>query len=126
MADPTLAGNNQTIISNQIVDTITKALTGTTLSNIQSNKSESTNSNTSDQEGGGVGSVVSSLFSGLSKLVSSAMLGPIIIIGIIILILGILAYVFRGTISKIAEKKADSIPLAKTAFGKFLFGRKRR
>ena len=44
--------------------------------------------------------------------------GPLLIIGLIVIVLAVLGFVFKGTISKIAEKKAG-------AFGAMLFGRKK-
>ena len=104
------------MIVKQLTDKLTKALTGTTVDNILSTSVENVNKTTQEGEAGGLTGLVKGFFDGLSGL----MTGPFIIIGIIVIVLAILAYVFRGSISKILEKKAGA------AFGKVLFGRKRR
>jgi hypothetical protein len=109
-----ISENVQKMVVSQISEALTKALTGTTLSNVSKLTSDNTNKNTGDQEGGGIGSVISNLFKGLTGLLQ----GPFIIIGIIVVVLAILAYVFRGTISKIAEKKAGAFGRRKVRFGR--------
>jgi len=116
--NPTLSSNVQNILSSQIVDTITKALTGTTLSTLTKNESDIKNRGSVDQKGGGLDTLISSFFSGLSSLFT----GPIMIIGLIVIVLAVLAFVFKGTISKIAESKAgvSSSPAAIAQFGRRL------
>ena len=117
----------QTMLTSQIVDTITKALTGTTISNTTNTSSDTSNKTAVDQKGGGISDLTDSIFSGISGVfgsifsgVSSIVKGPIIVIGVIVVLLAILAYVFRGSISKIAESKAG------VSFGAMLFGKKTR
>lgn len=106
--------NVQTMVLKQVTDKLTKALMGTTVDNVFETNIE--NTNTTDQQGdsGGAPGLIDSFFSGLSELISS----PIMIIGVIVIVLVVLVYVFRGAISKTVEKKAG-------AFGAMLFGRKK-
>jgi hypothetical protein len=95
------ATNVQEMLVNQISESLTKALTGTTLAEAMASSAESSQKQKTEQESGGLTGFIKGLFEGLSSLIS----GPIMIIGLIVVVLAILAYVFRGTISKIAEKK---------------------
>jgi hypothetical protein len=96
-----LVENVQKMLVTQISNTLTKALTGTTAGNAATSSSGVTTTSNTDQKGGGIGEFISSVFSGLTGL----MTGPFLIIGLIVVVMGILFFVFRGTISKIAEKK---------------------
>jgi hypothetical protein len=98
---------NQEIISNQVVSMLSDAMIG----NSVSTSTDTAASAASKQE-------TSSKQQGVIDAMAGLMQGPIMIIGLIVVVLGILAYVFRGTISKIAEKKAG-------AFGAMLFGRRK-
>ncbi len=99
---------NQGIVNKQLVDMLSKAAIGNTITTDTDSTASaaSTSDNTSKQQG------MIDAFSNLLK-------GPLVVIGIIVVILAILAYVFRGTISKVAEKKF--------AFGKrkLRFGRRK-
>jgi hypothetical protein len=117
--NPYLSTNTQKLVSSQIVDTITKALTSTTLKDVMATTSDIKNKEETEQEGKGLSSLIDSVFKGISGIFSSvafAIIAPIIAI---VIIIAILMFVFKGSISKIAEKKAG------VSFGKWLFGRKR-
>lgn len=105
----------QNIISKQtaslLADTIISAVSSTSISSQAS--SDSDQGNTSKQEG------IIDAFSGVIKAFSSFFTGPLMVIGIIIILMAVLAYVFRGSISKIAEKKAG------VSFGKRRYRRRR-
>ena len=105
--NPNFTVNIQNMLVSQIVNTITKALTGTTLSNIQKSTTDATNKVTADQEGEGVTSIIDSLFDGIGGVIS----GPFKYIGI-----AIVAVVLLGIIGKVVmSKKSESA-----------FGRRRR
>jgi hypothetical protein len=84
----TLSENTQKMLTSQISETLTKALTGTTLANALKSSADSEIKNTADQEGGGLTGFVKGFFEGLGSLLT----GPAIIIGVIIV--GLLAFVF--------------------------------
>jgi len=98
---------NQGIVSDQLVELLSDAMIGNTIATTTDTeaKAESKQVQKSEQKG------VIDAFAGLLS-------GPIMIIGLIVVVLAVLAFVFKGTIAKIAEKKAG-------AFGAMLFGRKK-
>ena len=102
---------SQDMVTKQVVDMITQKITGTTLDNVLSTSVENKNTTKQEGESGGATGLIKGLFEGLSSFFT----GPLIIVGIIVVVLAILAYVFRGSISKIAESKAG-----------VSFGRRRR
>ena len=113
-----LSENVQQMLVTQISDTLTKALTGTTVSAALKADASASNKNVTDQEGGGLGSLMTSFFKGLGGL----MTGPLMIIALIIVVALVGVFIFRKTLSKIAESKSG------VSFGKRFglhFGRKR-
>ena len=84
--NPYIFSNIQNMLTSQIVDTITKALTGTTISNVMETSSDISNKNVGDQEGEGIGSVISAFFEGLAGLIS----GTVMAIGAIVIVLAII------------------------------------
>ena len=98
---------NQDILSNQVVEMLSDAMIGNSITTETDTAAVAESKQTSKSEQKGV----IDAFAGL-------LTGPIMVIGLIVIVLAVLAYVFRGTISKIAEKKAG-------AFGAMLFGRKK-
>ncbi|NBW29563.1 hypothetical protein EBR37_04240, partial [bacterium] len=120
--NPTLASNIQNMLVSQISDTLTKAITGTTVA--EAIKSETTIKNTTktEQKGEGFASVISAVFSGLAGL----MTGPVLIIMLIVVVGGIMLFVFRGTISKILEKKTGTSFGRRRAGRSTSYGRRRR
>ena len=108
--NPTPIKMSQKIVAKQMTDALTKAVTGTTLDNVIKNtaKAETEDVKKSKQEGP---------IDAIAKL----MQGPFIIIGIIVIVLAILGFVFKGTIAKVIEKKAG------VSFGRrSCYGRPRR
>jgi hypothetical protein len=99
--NPTVSSNVQNMVVSQISEALTKAITGTTLSSEAKSETGTTNTVTTKQEGEGISGVFTAILNGLTGL----MTGPFLIIGLVVVVLGVLAFVFRGTISKIAEKK---------------------
>ena len=103
----------QDMLVTQIVDTITKALTGTTVSNITDTKSDKDNKSVVDQEGEGI----TGLIAAFGKLFT----GPMMIIAVVIVIVAIVgAIVFFVFI-----KGGGKVPSPVAAFGAMLFGRKK-
>ena len=94
-ADHSVFKNAQTLISSQVSDLLVKAITGVDIKNVSNVSGVQSASQTNK-----------SVQTGLLQDLAGLLQGPFIIIGIIVIVLAILAYVFRGSISKIAEKKA--------------------
>ena len=90
---------NQENVSQQTVELLVDAIIQNNLhvSDDTTADNNTKQTNDSDQKG---------IFSGLSQLFSGPIMMIIIGIVVVIIILAILAYVFKGTISKVAEKKA--------------------
>ena len=118
--NPTLSANIQELLSSQIVDTITKALTGTTISEITSTKSDIKNKTSSDQEGEGISGAISAVFSGFTGLVSGlfdGVTGPFKWI-----IIAIVAAIIIGGLVAIFKKPSPPEASVAAAFGRMLFG----
>ena len=102
---------NQGIVSNQVVELLSDAMIGNSITTVAdtATKADSKQVQKSEQKG------VIDAFAGL-------LTGPIMIIGLIVIVLAVLAFVFKGTISKIAESKAgvSSSPAAISQFGRRL------
>ena len=96
---------DQTIVSEQLVELLADSI----IENVTSNTTESDASAESEQSSK---LKQSGLLSDLGTLLS----GPFMIIGLVIVVLAILAYVFRGSIAKIAERKAG-LPASPVNFG---------
>jgi hypothetical protein len=92
---------DQELVIKQCADLLTSAITGTTISEVEevTEKSKADIENKVTQTG--FAELVKSFFDGIANVFK----GPFMIIGLVVIILAILAYVFRGTLSKIAEKK---------------------
>jgi len=122
-ANPTLSSNVQSMITSQIVDTITKSLTGTTLSEALKTETDLANKNKVDQESGGLAGLIKSVGDMIGSIVGGALLVPALMIGgccvlIILLIWGI---------PKLLGPNATPTPaqFGKLFFGKSRFGSKR-
>ena len=99
--NPFLIDNIQNIVSEQIANFLTSVVTNRTVEDIKSVLSDIDIDNTIKQKAGGLAEVITSLFDGLAKLLSM----PFVILGIIIFVLVIMVYVFKGFIFK---KKTDT------------------
>lgn len=106
---PPVNENFQKMLVKQLSKVLTKALTGTTVEAVTKTATDVQKDTKIDQTGGGIADFVSAVFSGFAGL----MKGPLMVIVIGIVLLAGLAFVFKGTISKIAEKRLG-------------FGRRRR
>jgi hypothetical protein len=96
---------DQSIVSEQLVELLADSI----IENVTSTKTDSDASAESEQSSK---LKQSGLLSDLGNLLS----GPFMIIGLVVIVLAILAYVFRGSISKIAERKAG-VPSSPVNFG---------
>jgi hypothetical protein len=110
----------QKMLVTQVVNTLTKALTGTTLSNVVQNKADVKNKTTVDQEGGGIGSVIGSIFSGIAGIFS----GPFKYIGICVIALAVIGLI--GGVIKMAMTKKESAEVTEQISSFFGFGKKKR
>ena len=103
---------NQSIVADQIVELLSDAMIGNSVTTATDTTTAATSKQVSKSEQKGV-------IDALGGLISSAafaILAPIIAI---VIIIAVLMFVFKGSISKIAEKKAG------VSFGTWLFGRKK-
>ena len=115
-----ISENVQKMVVSQISEALTKALTGTTLSNVSKLTSDNTNKNNADQEGGGIGSVISSVFKGLTGLLGTMGMIWVAIIGIVV----IGAIFFLPTILK-AVGGGGTTKMGNGSFAQMLFGRRK-
>jgi hypothetical protein len=103
---------NQDIVSEQIVELLSDAMIGNKITTSTDTATEAVSKQVLKSEQKGVIDAIS----GLVSSAAFAILAPIIAI---VIIIAILMFVFKGSISKIAEKKAG------ISFGTWLFGRKK-
>lgn len=129
---PLITSVQSTIVS-QIVTVLLEALADTSLLTTETSDSSNSQDVTNNSTSTGVQGAISALFNGIKGI----MTGPLVVFGIGIILLAILAYVFRGPISKAMNKGASATPagrvagvagaMSKFSFGRrSLFGRRRR
>ena len=109
--NPYISSNIQNMLSSQIVDSITKALTGTTVSNLTETTSDISNKNDVDQEGEGI--------TGFLKELGKLFTGSMTIIAVVVIVVAIIGAIVFFVFIKGGSKS----PVA--AFGAMLFGRKK-
>jgi hypothetical protein len=125
---------NQEIVTEQLTDVVMEALTSTistsevavTAAAKVENETKVTQQGAIDAVGDAGGKLIDSAGSAGSKLIGAAgmaMLGPLMLIFGVVIVGAVIMYVFRGTISNIAEKRLGfSAAAVKAAFG---FGKRR-
>ena len=101
------AKNKQEMIVTQISDTLTKAITGTTVANAITASATASQTQASDQEAAGATSFITGLLDSLFGGLSSVMTGPLIFLGIGLIAFVILAVVYKAVIAK----KIDQMPM---------------
>jgi hypothetical protein len=101
------AKNKQEMLVTQISDTLTKAITGTTVANAISASATASQTQASDQEAAGATSFITGLLDSLFGGLSSVMTGPLIFLGIGLIAFVILAVVYKAVIAK----KIDQMPM---------------
>jgi hypothetical protein len=111
---PYLSQNVQTMLVNQISESLTRKITNTSLSEMMAVKAEASQSQTTAQENKGASSLLDSFFNGIKGL----MTGPIMIIGLIILVILIVIIVFR----KVLSKKIEEMPVGPMGMMRMMFG----
>jgi hypothetical protein len=111
----TLSENTQKMLTSQISETLTKALTGTTLANVLKSSADSAIKNDVDQKGGGLTDFVKGVFEGLGSLFGSMYM----IFIVIFIVIGVLLYMFRAPIMAVFKMTPAGRLLAKTEVSKF-------
>jgi hypothetical protein len=125
---------NQAIVTQQLTDIVMEALTknistsevAVTAAQKVENETKVTQQGAIDAVGDAGGKLIDSAGTAGSKLIGAAgmaMLGPLFLIFGVVIVGAVIMYVFRGTISNIAEKRLGfSAAAVKAAFG---FGKRR-
>jgi hypothetical protein len=110
-----LSENTQKMITSQIAEVLTKALTGTTLENALKSSADSAIKNDIDQKGGGLTDFIKGVFEGLGSLFGSMYM----IFIIIFIVIGALLYMFRAPIIAIFKRTPAGKLLTKSEVSNF-------
>lgn len=103
----------QGIVSSQIADVITKAITGTTVDEIVKASAKANNTNNNDQTGQGISQLVDSFFNGIGNIFSKGILAAVLAVVIpCVLCFGLIYFIVHH---RSVSSAAATIP---TQFGK--------
>ena len=104
----TLEFNQTTVLDNVVNSLMNSVMTSNTGSSTDNTDSSDTkNTNDTEQQGAidAFGKAISNFMKSIGDAIGNIMKGPVLVICITIVVIAVLAFIFRKSISKIAEKK---------------------